>query len=187
LKEKYLTDLIKSILAGSAIAIGAIIFVLLGGGIAGAFVFSIGIYLVLWYGLNLYTGKIGYVTSYKEIPKILLIIIGNAIGACLALMVQNEFVNTIVLTKLSIPLYLVFIKAVICGILIYAGVDQYKKGHQFAPLIAIPAFILAGAEHSIADICFFLAARQFSIEGFVFIIIVIIGNAIGSLLWRKLT
>lgn len=178
----------KSILAGMAIAIGAIIFCALGGGITGALFFSVGLYLVLWFNLNLYTGKVGYINSIKEVPNILLIFIGNALGCALAFTIfPTSFAISIAAAKLSVPLYLVFIKAIICGILIYAGVDQYKKHKDYAPLVIVPAFILAGAEHSIADICYFIIARSFSLEVILFILIVAIGNAIGSLLWRFLT
>lgn len=186
--EKLWSNFLKSFGAGLAIAIGALLYINIGGGVAGAIMFSIGIYLVLWFGLNLYTGKIGYINSYKDIPNILLIIIGNLIGCALTLISPaTPFVISITAAKLAQPLYIIFIKAIICGILIYAGVDQYKKQKEYAPILAIPAFILAGAEHSIADACYFIAARAFSLEVVIFILIVIIGNAIGSLLWRFLT
>lgn len=164
------------------------IFCALGGGISGAIFFSIGLYLVLWFNLNLYTGKVGYINSVKETPNLLLIFIGNAIGCALAFMLSPApFVTALVAAKLSTPLGLVLIKSIICGILIYAGVDQYKKNKDYAPLVIVPAFILVGAEHSIADICYFIIARIFSVEVVIFILIVAIGNAIGSLLWRFLT
>lgn len=185
---EWLKNFSKSILAGSAIAIGAMIFVQLGGGVPAALLFSIGLYLVLWYKLNLYTGKVGYINSPKEVPSIIVIFIGNLIGCCLALILPvTPFAITIVTAKLATPLWLVFIKAVICGILIYAGVDQYKKNKEYAPIIAVPAFIIAGAEHSIADICYFMLAQCFSLEVVFFIFIVALGNAVGSLLWKYLT
>lgn len=99
----------------------------------------------------------------------------------------GQFVVALAAAKLAAPLWLVFIKAIVCGILIYAAVDQYKKEKEYAPLIAVPAFILVGAEHSIADICFFMMAGCFSIEAIIFITVVALGNAVGSLFWRFLT
>lgn len=185
---EWLKSFSKSILAGCAISIGAMVFVGVGGGWIGATLFSIGLYLVLWYGLNLYTGKVGYANSFKDIVSLIIIFIGNLIGCALSFATPfSQMAADMAAAKLALPLWLVFVKAIICGILIYAGVDQYKKQKQYAPIIAVPAFILAGAEHCIADICYFIMARTISIEVIVFILVVVIGNAIGSLLWRFLS
>lgn len=106
-----------------SIAIGAMIYSSIGG-VAGALMFSIGLYLVLWYGLDLYTGKVGYANSFKDIGKLLLIFIGNLIGCLLAILIPpGPAVAAIATSKLSISLVYAFFKAIICGILIYAGVD----------------------------------------------------------------
>ena len=186
--EKLLKNLVKSFFAGVAIALGALVYISVNGGLVGAALFSIGLYLVLWYGLNLYTGKVGYANSIKDVPDLLVTIIGNALGCTLSLIIpKSELVLTIIENKLNTPLWLVFIKAILCGILIYAGVDQYKKNKQYAPFLIVVVFILAGAEHCIANLCYFIAARTFTIETIIFTIITIIGNAVGSLAWRYLT
>ena len=185
-------NLIKSTGAGIAISIGAIIYLALGGWI-GAVFFSIGLYLVLWFKLNLYTGKVGYLTSAKDIPNLAIMIVGNLIGCALcAVLIPAAPAYAAVLAKLSAPLWLTFIKSIICGILIYAAVDQFKAGRSYAPIIAVPAFILCGAEHCIADMCFILGALMFNTTIltpylFVFLGIVILGNAIGSLLFRAIS
>jgi formate/nitrite transporter FocA (FNT family) len=184
----HLTEMLKSIFAGMAIAIGATLFLMVGG-VAGAIGFTIGLYLVLWFKLNLYTGKIGYASSWKQIPMLLCIFIGNLIG-CLAFMfcptlAVSAAAAAIMTTKLSTLWYVVILKSIICGILIYAAVDQYKKGKEYAPIIAVPAFILCGAEHCIADMCFAIAAGTiftWPVIGFIFL--VALGNSIGSILFR---
>lgn len=178
---------VKSIGAGVAIAIGAAIYLTLQNWI-GAVFFSIGLYLVLWFGLNLYTGKVGYINTSKDCVNILLIFIGNILG-CFAIfyLFPNPVAMSIVASKLAQPFWIIYIKSVFCGILIYACVEVYKKGKEFSPLIAVPAFILMGAEHSIADACFIIAAGALTLEALGFIILVAIGNATGSLLWRILT
>lgn len=179
--------LIKSVGAGVAIAIGTLIYLNLLNWV-GAVFFSIGLYLVLWFGLNLYTGKVGYIKSKRDVIDVLFIFLGNAIGCALMFCsFGNAAAITIASAKLAQPLWLAAIRAVLCGILIYAGVDQYKKGKEYAPIIAVPAFILLGAEHSIADLCFFFAAGAFTPQAALFILVIAIGNAIGSLLWRAIT
>ena len=55
--------MLESIMAGVAIAIG---FLTLSSSF-GALSFSIGLYIVLWMGYNLFTGKIGYAHSKEAI------------------------------------------------------------------------------------------------------------------------
>ena len=59
--------LIRAILAGVMISIGGTIFLTCESKLLGAFLFSIGLYAICAFGLNLYTGKIGYVIDNK--PK----------------------------------------------------------------------------------------------------------------------
>ena len=62
--------------------------------------------------------------SIKEIGTILLIFIGNLIGCALVFIAPGgQFVVSLAAAKLAAPLWLVFIKAIVCGVLIYAAVD----------------------------------------------------------------
>ena len=85
----------KSILAGIAIAIGAYINLKIGG-IAGAILFSVGLFLVCNFGLNLYTGKVGYTGIIKNLP----ILLGNLIGAMILYFYPIEKAVEIVENKL---------------------------------------------------------------------------------------
>ena len=174
----------NSILAGICIAIGSLVY-LNNQGPLGAILFAAGLFSILLLNLNLYTGKIGYINSYKDIPHILLIILGNIIGCCIMFgFPYFPSAELIIGLKLITPLYTTFIKAFLCGALIYIAVEGYKRSQPLITLISIPTFILMGAEHSIADICFFIAARYFSWESLLFFVIVIIGNALGSLVFH---
>lgn len=178
-------ELMKSIFAGIAIAIGAIIFLSLGNPF-GAIFFSVGLYAILWYRLSLYTGKIGYISSGKQILKMLWIILGNLIGCCIILAFPGlgSAAATLVSAKLALPLWQVAVRAFICGILIFLAVDQFRE-RPYAPILCVPAFIFAGAEHSIADMCFILAAHAFTLEAIIFTFVVILSNALGSILFYQ--
>ena len=52
--------LIKSILAGIMIGIGGTIYLSLDNKIVGSILFAIGLFVIVVYSFNLYTGKIGY-------------------------------------------------------------------------------------------------------------------------------
>lgn len=183
---KGLRVCIDSIFAGAMIAIGAVAYLNCPNRIVGAFLFSIGLIVIMEFELSLYTGKVGYARHMLDIPYLLLVFLMNAAGCMLILLLPTREPETAWFSRLDTPLYVVFAKALMCGILIYICVHLHKKHSAptniLATLVAIPAFILGGAEHSIADICFMLAARSFTWKGVIFIFIVALGNAAGSLL-----
>jgi formate/nitrite transporter FocA (FNT family) len=121
--------LIRSILAGISISIGALIFLTLKQISLpfSAIFFTVGLLIILWYGFDLYTGKIGYLASIKDVPRMLLILVGNFIGCCIMFTFAGGPVGAtaaaIMVAKYELNLFEVFIRAIICGILIYVAVD----------------------------------------------------------------
>lgn len=182
---KILRTCIDSILAGAMIAIGAVVYLNCPNRIVGAFLFSVGLIVIMEFELNLYTGKVGYARAFKDSLRLALIFIMNAAGCSLIFLLPTNDAINIWVYHTGYPLYVVFSRAIVCGILIYVCVHQHKinsrKVSIMTTLVAIPSFILGGAEHSIADICFMFAARQITLEGITFILTVAIGNAVGSL------
>lgn len=177
---------IKSILAGICIAIGTLVYLSVNSPIIGAFLFSIGLFTILQFKFNLYTGKVAYVSHLKDIKNIIIIFIGNLIGCCILLAFPSAAAGAIVTTKLAFPWFVVLFKAILCGIMIYIAVEGFKANNLLITLLAVPTFILCGAEHSIANMCFLIAAYCFTFEAWGFIILVAIGNAIGSILFHQL-
>jgi formate/nitrite transporter FocA (FNT family) len=67
--------------------------------------------------------------------------------------------------------------------LMYIAVDFHKsKGSFLATFVAVPVFIMAGFEHSIADMYYFTSAMMWNLDAAVFIILIIIGNGLGGIL-----
>ena len=173
-------NLIKSIFAGIMIGIGGLVYLNVGGAI-GAILFSVGLVVIVLCNFNLYTGKIGYIKTYKEIPLMILFIIGNAIGTFLVACSTNTSSEQLMITKINNPLYMTFIKAIFCGFLMYVCVNIYKEHKKLIGIIlCIPAFILCGFEHSIADMFYIFTSETITLRTLLFIIIVIIGNGIGA-------
>ena len=172
--------MIKSILAGLMIAIGALAYVNTPNSIIGAFLFSIGLLTILFMNLNLYTGKIGYIRKISSIPSLLIILLANFIGCCILFIVPSAD-SAIMNLKLQIPWYYVLGKSFFCGILVYIAVDQFKQNRAWVTLIAVPAFILSGCEHCIADFCYMILTRTFTWQSLLFLLLVVIGNSIGAL------
>ena len=70
----------------------------------------------------------------------------------------------------------------------YLAVSIYKEIKSvMGILFCVPVFILAGFEHSIANMFYFAASEFVSLEAFGYIWLVILGNSVGGLLMPMLS
>ena len=163
----------------------------------GAFFFSLALLCICMRGYALYTGKIGLVFdkhTKDDISLLLLCLLGNAIGTIAFGYLIGWVFPHIKETALNLCYYNAnskltqgygfgLLRAVLCGILVYLAVDLYRNNKSsLGILLCIPAFILSGYEHSIADIFYFAAAGIASGQAFLYLVMIIIGNSIGGLL-----
>ena len=163
--------LINAIFGGMMIAIASYIYLQIGG-IVGAFLFSIGLLTILNMNFKLYTGAIGFVhLNPADMQNITTILVGNLIGVCLLLFFPHSAAIPLVAAKLALPLGLVMIKAIVCGMFMYTAVP-----------LCVAGFILFGGEHCIADLCYFIASGSFCYEMFPFFVVALIGNSLGAIL-----
>ncbi len=194
--KKYLRILLKSILAGIMIAIGGTINLKIGG-LTGSILFAIGLFMIVVNGYNLYTGKIGYLFDNKKnyIIELILTLIGNLIGtlSCgyvlLLTRVGDKLQNAskiICEVKLNDTWYSVLVLSIFCGMLMYLAVNLYKElkdvGKYIAVFICVCVFILCGFEHCIANMYYFSVANMWSLNTILYLLIMILGNSIGSLI-----
>ena len=187
----------KSMLAGMLIAVAGAVFLSCQAMIpdksiakvVGSFLFSIGLIGVLVLEADLFTGKIGYVDTWSKLGLASTALVFNLIIAFLigllykGINFSSMSVNGVFPfdSRLAKEWYQLLFDGFICGILIYLAVELYKKTKSFIPVImCVMAFILSGAEHSIAD-AFYLGASQLSLVAFGKLGLVIAGNAAGSL------
>lgn len=182
--------LIKSIYAGLMIGIGGIIYLSLNNPIIGAFLFSFGLLTIIIQQFNLFTGKIGFIKTKEQLFEIPIIILGNFIGTFI-MSVMARIANLpisadiICFNKLNNNIFNVFILAIFCGIMMYLAVDNYNKSKNIICIILpVVIFILAGFEHSIANMFYFSLAGVWNIKAFYYIIIMICGNAFGALIFN---
>lgn len=185
-------NLCKGLSAGIMIAVGCAIYLACSNKYIGAGLFSIALIGVCIKDYSLFTGKIGYIITEhkKENFSILLLgLLGNAIAVILfglaisyAVPSLSETAKVICEAKLSEQNFLqTLIRGIMCGLLMYFAVSIYKEHKSIVGILfAIPVFILAGFEHSIADIGYFAIANIYSLKAFGFIWTVILGNALGS-------
>ena len=65
----------------------------------------------------------------------------------------------------------------------YLAVTVWRdRSKVVAILFCVPAFILAGFEHSIADFFYFSAAAEFSGQMWLFTLAALLGNSVGAML-----
>lgn len=188
--------LFKSFLAGIMIAIGGTVFLSIENKVIGASLFSIGLFGVLIYNLNLYTGKIGYlITNFnlKYIKELIITLIGNFIGACSVGFIlrytriyDNIYEKALNLanTKLNDNILSIFILSIFCGLLMYFAVNGFKKqtdfGKYLVVYLGVAVFILCGFEHCIANMYYFSVADIWSLKTLGYTGIMVLGNSLGS-------
>lgn len=182
----------KSILAGLLISLAGIVYLNCPEKIVGSLLFSLGLISVILLEANLFTGKIGYVNSKQSILDSLLILVFNLVAAAIVGLIYrcgSDAATPIVESKLLVfseTWWLTGLKAIGCGAAIYLSVEGYKKSKSLIPvMLGVMTFILAGWNHCIAD-CFYMAAGSSSALAIPYLLVVIVGNSIGSLLIRLL-
>ena len=195
--KKYIDCLIKSIFAGIMIGIAGTVYLRVDNNLFGSFLFSIGLLVICMYGMNLFTGKVGYVliNKFNYIYELLITIVGNFIGtflvARLVLLTRFKSISDkavdLVNLKLNDNLLSIFILSMLCGILMYIAVNNYKKinneiGKYSCIFMCVMVFILSGFEHSIANMYYISVANLLSLKSLLYILIMLLGNSTGSIL-----
>ena len=193
--KKYVNYLLKGIYAGVMIGIGGVIFLALDNKIIGATFFSIGLLVVCMFGMNLYTGKIGYIINNKisYVIELLLSLIGNFIGTFLvAFAILNTRFSSItekakILSniKLNDNVVSILILSFFCGILMYIAVNSYKTckdnfGKYICIFMGVIVFILSGFEHCVANMFYFSMAEVWTWKTVLYTLVMVLGNSLGS-------
>lgn len=190
--------LIKSILAGIMIGIGGTIYLSLDNKIVGSILFAIGLFIIVVYSFNLYTGKIGYLINNfnkKYIRELIITLIGNLIGTLFVGFILkytriytmiSEKAKTLADIKLNDTLISILILSFFCGILMYLAVNTYKEakdiGKYLAVFLGVIVFILCGFEHCIANMYYFSVSSTWSLNTLLYLLVMILGNSLGGIL-----
>ena len=182
----------NSLAAGLMIAIGGAVFLGCEERTLGAILFTVGLISVVQMELYLFTGKIGFVAErYNKGDALALVtgLVGNYVAATLsglmvsyALPSSREKAALMVAKKLAQTPLQTFILGLFCGILMYFAIKLYKKKTMIGVLFAVPVFIVAGFEHSIADMFYVAAARNITKKSFLFLFMVVLGNTVGAMI-----
>lgn len=197
--RNYVRMFCSAILAGVLIGIGGTVNLSIGG-IAGSLLFAVGLFSIVVFGLNLFTGKVGYLLEQPVTYLVDLVVIwcGNLIGTYLTGLAvrhtriyekigQQEKVGAIVDAKLSDGMLSIFILSIFCGLLMYIAVDTYKKNSNpisqvVAIFVPVSVFILSGFEHVVANMFYFSLANIWNVQALLLILVMTLGNSLGALL-----
>ena len=188
-----LRKILDGVSAGLMITIGCSVYLACVNKVVGAVLFAVALLTICYKGLSLFTGKVGYIPEKhgkEEVSALLLGLLGNAIATCalgylvgLALPNLQASAQVLYESKLTQEWWQTFIRAIFCGVLMYVAVSVYRENKTIVGILfAVPVFILSGFEHSIANMAYFGISAQVSFDAFLFILIVIAGNAVGGML-----
>lgn len=178
---------LSSFLAGIAISIGCICYVITGQ----AWVFAIGLLTISIFGLSLFTGKVPFATL-KDIPLLALILIGNLMAAALTGAAAHYIYPN--LTPMCWPIveakmmegWAVIPKAILCNVMIFIAVYAWKKlsapNNLIALWFATTVFIYCGFEHCVANAFYLGCTFTNGWNVVLFMILNILGNALGGVL-----
>ena len=187
--------------AGLLIGIGGLVFLALENKVLGAVFFCVGLFTICTFGFHLFTGKVCYLfdNGIEYLPDLLLIWAGNLAGTgILALLARgtrlislSEKAAALCDIKMNDTLLSLFILGIFCNILIYIAVDGYKNnphelGRYLSIFLGVTVFILAGFEHSVADMFYFFMAGIINGRMFLCLIVITLGNAVGGALFPLL-
>lgn len=204
--KKLLRIFVLGILAGIAISFGSAGFVacsLNGDKILGSVFFSVGLLLVCSFGFKLYTGQIGKVFENKKsfLLDLLVMYIGNFVGALFcgflsSMIITSDAMSTNIMNIANgkvigenLQWYQLLIQSFFCGMLVYLGVEIFKKAEKGAVKVAglvlcVAVFVIAGFSHCIANMYYLSAARLFISDfGITMLSILLstIGNSLGAI------
>ena len=195
---KILRTFVSGALAGVCIALGGTVFLLTESRLAGALLFTVGLFTICTCGFSLFTGRVCYVFQRggayaASLPVIWL---GNLAGTVLIALIERATrigpalqaaAETVCAAKLGDTPGSVFLLAVLCNVLIYIAVDGFANnpheiGKYLALFFGVTVFILCGFEHCVANMYYFTAAGVWSLRTLGYLLLMTAGNAVGGVL-----
>lgn len=194
--KKLLCAFASAVLAGIMIGIGGMAYLSCADKQVGALLFCVGLFTICTFGLRLYTGRVGYVLDSREFADLGVTWLGNLTGAVLAGAAAvvigpelGEAALSACRARFMQHAWQVLVRSALCGMLMYVAVDSYRNvagaARYLGILLCVPAFILSGFEHSVANMFYFAlscmhAQGQQLAQSAVLVIMASLGNALGA-------
>lgn len=154
-----------------------------GNNIAGSLAFSVGLVLVCVMGSELYTGKIGYAKPADWPEMAIMLLINLSTAAAMGAIAPGGAPD-----KLAIPIGVAFLRALLCGVLVFAAVEGWSRTRNVISIVLPTAiFVLIGGEHCVADAFWISAAGAWGWGAAGWLAVVVIGNSLGAVGARVIT
>ena len=209
--KKHVPTVLYGIYAGMAIGFGGLLNILANywlsvspwaARIVGSLLFPIGLTMVCFLSLNLFTGKIGYLFDNKVgyLGFLGLVYLGNIIGSlimggfCLVTLRDTDvFATALKISggKMFDPTFLNIIKcfagSVLCGVLVYIAIFCYKTFKQvwlkvLGIFVSIGLFVFLKFDHCIANMFYFSFSWSWGNPlAYLNIGVVTLGNSLGAI------
>ena len=199
---KLLSEAPAGFLAGFVISAGGAAYLVMENVLAGALMFTVGLFAICSFGWNLFTGKVCYSIGKRPGYAAFLAVVwlsnfaGTAAGGALLRLTRLEQAvaraQAIAEVKLDDSLLSVFVLALFCNVLIYIAVEGYRSiphelGKYLAVFFGVNVFVVCGFEHCVANMFYFTVAGAWSGEALLFLAVNTVGNACGGLLIPAVT
>ncbi|MBP3799145.1 MAG: formate/nitrite transporter family protein [Ruminococcus sp.] len=199
--RKAIQTFLRAFATGLLIGMGGIVYLSCDNRYVGAALFGTGLFVVLTFGFDLFTGKVGYALERERsyIGDLGIIWLGNLAGTALtALMTMYTRISAIgdkaadlCRIKLEDSLFSLFLLAVFCGMLMFIAAEGYKRidnpvAKIMAVFLPVMVFILCGFEHCVADMVYFSAAKMWSVNAFIRLLLMTAGNSVGGIAFALL-
>ncbi|MBQ9721866.1 MAG: formate/nitrite transporter family protein [Oscillospiraceae bacterium] len=198
----YAKAFVGAVLAGISIGLGGLVFLAVDHRVLGAALFTVGLFTVCTFGLNLFTGKVCYVFQNDRAYALTLPVIwlGNLVGTGLTALCASLTRSAPALTEKAASMCAVktgdnlaslFFLGVLCNIFIYIAVEGFKSnphdlGKYLSLQFGVMVFILAGTEHCVADMFYFWMGGAWSGRAIACILAITLGNGVGGILFPAL-
>ena len=195
---KRLSCFLSSMMAGLAVGMGGLAFLSVENKVVGASLFTIGLFTICSFGLDLFTGRVCYAPFNDKgyALRLPLIWLGNLLGSGIPALLAAysrigpglaEKAQALCRIKTEDSLLSLFLLAVLCNMLIYVAVEGYKSidkplGKYLALYLGVVVFIVCGTEHCVADMFYFWMAGAWSGRAVVALLVMSLGNALGGIL-----
>lgn len=187
----------SAVCAGAAIGLGATAYLCVGG-VAGAFLFGVGLFIIAEKRLQLFTGRMCrmMLDDSQALPTLPAVFIGNMVGAMLMAWMMRvahiesaiQAVNGIVTAKSEVYATSwgsILTRGILCNICIYLATRGYRAIHNWvggyiALFLGVAIFVLIGADHCVADMFYFFLADNAGWDMALTVLLAALGNCIGG-------
>ena len=185
--------IISSALAGIAISIGGIAFLVSGQ----AWMFPVGLFMVCLFELDLFTGKVSTVDKLSRVPDLIIMVVTNMLVAMVTGEVMRYAKPTIIDVAVKIcekkmsEGFALIPLAILCNVMIYTAVYSYNNKRSavrmFGLYFATMIFVLCGFEHCVANAFYFALAGMVDGSVIAYLVKNAVFNAVGGILAYRLT